>query len=1122
VAVALLTQFLLTDLKGTVPKPAYGFAIAVALFGASAFARRRSAVPGAPAGEAPVAEPAAQPTLPIRLEIALFAGILLLAVFFRFWRFLEFPPGLWYDEAVNGTDAFSIIDRDHLTVWRSSNFGHSTIFFYLLIASFKTFGYTVFAMRLVPAVAGLAAVFGFYFLARWLTGPIPALVATALLAVSRWAVTFSRISWEASLQPLFEIMAVYFFVRALEKRTNYLYYFLAGGSLAAGIYTYLAFRFVPVVLLFFLAYIAVTKWRLLWENRIGLVVYALSFLVVIAPLGQFALRNQDLVLARTRDINVFTEIEDRGSYAPLRHNIRTSIEMMNVQGDLNGRHNLPGAPMLDEITGALLVLGFAAAAWSFRDWRKGSMAGWYVLALLPGALTISIENPSAIRGIGAIPPLFLLVALAVATLQRSLGPSRQGVAAFCAIAGLLVAGSVAINYYDLFERQAKNLAVYEGFSPEFTQVGEIIAANAADKHVIVSRQFAGHEAVAVLGRGKEFDHYEVPEHLILPPSSQDTLMVLDAMQFQMLPALRTLYPNLVQDDYVDPFDRVFFTRVTIPAQDTVGLHAVPAVWSVAGSTAPPPSPSPARLDREWTQEDLRDGPIVATWEGYLWVPAYPHDAVFTMTVPGGTGSIEIDGQPFTPDTAGNLPRQPLTVGEHRLKVTALVSAPGSVGVKAQPELGDAYLLQDAIYGASMGTGGYQVIYRSGPDFSADVLTVGRVPFTVGVPALPDAPSIEYRGEFTVPGDGVYGFSLNGTSSAQLFIDDDLIVDNGGGHPLRLVESETVLTAGTHTLSVQYSGALEPNWVAAYKEPGGEYVEVDASFVKPPSVSYRPPALVKLAADPAWGAARAIPDMAHPSGVAVLPDGTIAVGGDDAIAIFDSSGDVVRTFKIDGFGAIVDLAVTGRGDLAVLDGETHVLGIVRPADGSVSGRVEGQFLSSQGLDAVGDRVYVASPNGGYLYVVSLPDGTVEGLPLALPEAPVRAVQPSDIAVGEDGTIYVSDFEKKVVLRSPDGVNATTFRGAGGTGGQLPHLAFSAKLVFLSDPINERVLVYDAAGKQRGTYIFPVQRPATRAIGIAATADGLVYVVDANGFLYRLQVEIPPETQAELDALPASAQ
>ncbi len=1125
-AVALLTQFLLTDLNGTVPKPAYGFALAVALFGASAFVLARSSRDTV-AAEAPEQAPAGSFAIPIRLEIALFAGILLLAIFFRFWRFLEFPPGLWYDEAVNGIDAFSIMDKDHLTVWRSSNFGHSTIFFYLLIASFKTFDYTVFAMRMVPAIAGLAAVFGFYFLARWLTGPVPALVATALLAVSRWAVTFSRISWEASLQPLFEIMAVYFFVRALEKRTNYLYYFLAGGSLAAGLYTYLAFRFVPVVLLFFIAYIAVTKWRLLWENRIGLVVYAVSFLVVIAPLGQFALRNQDLVLARTKDINVFTEIDERDSYEPLRHNIRTSVQMMNYKGDLNGRHNLPGAPMVDEVTGALLVLGFAAAVWSFRDWRKGGMAGWLVLALIPGALTISIENPSAIRGVGAIPPLFLLVAIAVATLQRSMATSRQGVAAFCAIAGVLVAGSVAINYYDLFERQAKDKAVYEGFTPEFTQVAEIVAANADDKQVIVSRQFSGHQAVAVLDRDKEFIRYAVPDQLVLPPSDKDTLMILDAMQFQMLPVLRTLYPNLVQDDYVDPFDRVFFTRVTIPAQDTVDLHTVPLTMSVADNSSDPPVvSSKGRLDRSWTADDLASGPVVATWEGYLWVPTYPHNAAMTLSVPGGTGSVEIDGQSFTPDGAGNLPAQALTIGEHRIKVTALVGAPGSVSVEVKPELGNTYRLQDAIYGTTLGTGGYQVIYRNGPDFSADVLTVGTVPFTVPIPALPTAPSIEYRGEFTSPPDAAaitsYSFSLDGTSSAQLFVDDDLVVDNGGGHAKRRVEGTVVLKPGKHILSVQYSAIQEPNWVAAYSIQDGQWTEVDASFVKPPTTPFRPPAGVRLTADPAWGGAREVPEMTHPSGVAILPDGTIAVSGDDAIVIFAPTGDVGRIFHIEGLKSIVDIAVTADGDLAVLDGETKVLALVNPADGTVRQRIEGQFVSGQGLDAAGNKIYVASPNGGYLYVVTLPEGTVESLPMADPGALVRASQPSDIAVGDDGVIYVADFEKKVVLRSEDGITAKTFRGTGGTGVQLPHLATAGKLVFLTDPINERVIAYDLLGKQRGTYIFPTQQEATRVIGVDATTDGLIYLADANGFLHRLKVEIPPETQAQLDALPASAQ
>ena len=149
-----------------------GFVLAGVLFAAAAYGATR--VPAtADGGASWVSEGAI--VLTRRQEWAILAAILRLAIFFRWFRFLEFPPGLWYDEAINGTDAISIIERDHLTVWRESNFGHSTIFFYLLIASFWLFDFTVFAMRMVPAIAGLAAVFAFYWLARWLAGPVPAL-----------------------------------------------------------------------------------------------------------------------------------------------------------------------------------------------------------------------------------------------------------------------------------------------------------------------------------------------------------------------------------------------------------------------------------------------------------------------------------------------------------------------------------------------------------------------------------------------------------------------------------------------------------------------------------------------------------------------------------------------------------------------------------------------------------------------------------------------------------------------------------------------------------------------------------------------------------------------------------
>ncbi len=37
-------------------------------------------------------------------------GILLLAVFVRFWRLGDLPPGLQHDEAYNGLDALALLD----------------------------------------------------------------------------------------------------------------------------------------------------------------------------------------------------------------------------------------------------------------------------------------------------------------------------------------------------------------------------------------------------------------------------------------------------------------------------------------------------------------------------------------------------------------------------------------------------------------------------------------------------------------------------------------------------------------------------------------------------------------------------------------------------------------------------------------------------------------------------------------------------------------------------------------------------------------------------------------------------------------------------------------------------
>ena len=178
------------------------------------------------------------------------------------------------------------------------------------------------------------------------------------------------------------------------------------------------------------------------------------------------------------------------------------------------------------------------------------------------------------------------------------------------------------------------------------------------------------------------------------------------------------------------------------------------------------------------------------------------------------------------------------------------------------------------------------------------------------------------------------------------------------------------------------------------------------------------------------------------------------------------------------------------------------------------RFDKVFSSAYGVGVGGETAYVAAPAGGIVYTVPLPDGPVTTLPITDPEAEGHPKQPSDVAVSAGGVFYIIDFERQNVVRSLDGATGRAFRGVGGTGTQVPHIAVYGSLVLLTDPVNQRIVVYDIAGKQRGAYLFPAGAGGTRPIGIAVAPDGTIYVADASGTVQRLKIEIPPATAADL--------
>ncbi len=93
--------------------------------------------------------------------------------------------------------------------------------------------------------------------------------------------------------------------------------------------------------------------------------------------------------------------------------------MFNVRGDPNGRHNLPGRPMLDAISGALFVLGVALAAVRLHRPRWALLLLWPAWTLLGGILSLSFEAPQSLRANGALPAAYLLAVAPIYLLGKT-------------------------------------------------------------------------------------------------------------------------------------------------------------------------------------------------------------------------------------------------------------------------------------------------------------------------------------------------------------------------------------------------------------------------------------------------------------------------------------------------------------------------------------------------------------------------------------------------------------------------------------------------------------------------------------------------------------------------------
>ncbi|MCG9793151.1 family 20 glycosylhydrolase [Flavobacterium algicola] len=85
-------------------------------------------------------------------------------------------------------------------------------------------------------------------------------------------------------------------------------------------------------------------------------------------------------------------------------------------------------------------------------------------------------------------------------------------------------------------------------------------------------------------------------------------------------------------------------------------------------------------------------------------------------------------------------------------------------------------------------------------------------------------AIVYQGFFNAEKDGIYEFETRSDGGNLLFIDDDLIVDNGGYHGPRKKYGKVALKKGLHPIKVNYKASENPKMIDVWYALQGEVLK----------------------------------------------------------------------------------------------------------------------------------------------------------------------------------------------------------------------------------------------------------------------------------------------------------
>lgn len=372
----------------------------------------------------------------MKLKILLII-ILFFAAILRLYKLSGIPPSLYWDETSLGYNAYLIATSGYdehsefLPLARFIAFGDNKPpgYIYTAVPAVFFFGLNEFSVRFPSVVAGLSiAVITFLLTKEFFNNNKIALLSCYFLAISPWAIQFSRAAFEANLAACFNLLGVYLFLRSIKCRRLIVFSIVC---FILAFYTFNANRIIsPLIMLG----LSIVYMKNLIKNPKWLIVSLLVSVVMILPSIRYLSDRESRV--RFQEVSIFNNFElikvsnnrialdNQAWWANLIHNRRIiyvydflkhyfdnfSGRFLFTHGDVNPRLSIQEIGELYIWDLPFLLLGIY---WLVRKRKKALLPLIIWMLIVPIPAGMARETPHALRIVSILSAYQIIIAYGV-------------------------------------------------------------------------------------------------------------------------------------------------------------------------------------------------------------------------------------------------------------------------------------------------------------------------------------------------------------------------------------------------------------------------------------------------------------------------------------------------------------------------------------------------------------------------------------------------------------------------------------------------------------------------------------------------------------------------------------